>query len=192
MLWGKFTQLVCHAQESPDTCGSKTSRHTPPSSPTIPLTPRPVRLRPGKELYTADTLSRAPLPNKTSLDSLDLQELAELCLMAAITHLLASNQRLDVYRKAQSEDRQCTLALQNCQEGWPNERDVDPSVCAYWDIQGELTVGDRLLLRGHCIVVPKALQKKTLEKLHCGYQGIVWCRLRAKSSVWCGPACTSS
>ena len=55
---------------------------------------------------------------------------------------------------------------------------------AYWDVQGELTVGNGLLLRGHSIVVPKALQKETLEKLHDGHQGMVRCRLRAKSSIW--------
>ena len=34
---------------------------------------------PGKELYTADTLSRAPLHSKISDDSAELSELAELC-----------------------------------------------------------------------------------------------------------------
>ena len=34
------------------------------------------------------------------------------------------------------------------------------------------------------VVVPKSLQKETLGKLHSGHQGMVRCRLRAKSSVW--------
>ena len=34
------------------------------------------------------------------------------------------------------------------------------------------------------VVVPKALQKETLGKLHSGHQGMVRCCLRAKSSVW--------
>jgi len=62
--------------------------------------------------------------------------------------------------------------------------EIDPSVRAYWDIQGELTVGDGLLMRGQRIVVPKALQNETLKKLHDGHQGMVRCRLRAKSAVW--------
>ena len=139
---------------------------------------------PGKELYTADTLSRAPLPNNAPLNSIDLQDLAELNVMAAIAHLPATDQRLAIYKRAQSEDPQCQMVLQYCQDGWPSEQDVDPSVRAYWDVQGELTVGDGLLLRGHRIVVPKALQKETLGKLHSGHQGMVRCRLRAKSSVW--------
>ena len=108
---------------------------------------------PGKELYTADTLSRAPIPNDPAFDSIALQELAELAVMAAITHLPASNQRPETYRRAQAEDPKCRLVLQYCREGWPDEREVDPSVRAFWDIQGELTNGDGLLLRGHRIVV---------------------------------------
>ena len=55
---------------------------------------------PGKELYTADTLSRAPISNQTSADSIALQELAELCMMAIISHLPASDQLMETYRRA--------------------------------------------------------------------------------------------
>ena len=85
---------------------------------------------PGKELYTADTLSQAPLPSNTPLNSIDLQDLAELSIMAAIAHLPATDQRLAMYKRAQSEDPQCQLVLQYCQDGWPSEQDVDPSVRA--------------------------------------------------------------
>ena len=33
-------------------------------------------------------------------------------------------------------------------------------------------------------MVPKQLQKETVQKIHTGHQGIVRCRLRAVSSVW--------
>ena len=47
---------------------------------------------PGKELYTADTLSRAPLSDQPSADSIALQDLAELCVMAAVSNLPVGNQ----------------------------------------------------------------------------------------------------
>ena len=139
---------------------------------------------PGKELYTADTLSRAPIPDNNATNSVDLQELAELCITTVVSHLPASDQRLETFRKAQAEDPKCRLVLQYCREGWPDKREVDPSVRAYMGVQGELTVADRLLMRGQRIVVPQALQKETLKKLHDGHQGIARCRLRAKSAVW--------
>ena len=142
-----------------------------------------IRHVPGKEMYTADTLSRAPLSTTSSHDT-DLQELAELAMTAAVYHLPASKQRLEVYRKAQQEDPQCQVVLQYCRGGWPTESDADPTVRAYWDVRGELTECDGLLMRGCRLVVPKALQQETLSKIHEGHQGIVRCRLRANSSVW--------
>ena len=62
---------------------------------------------PGKELYTADTLSRAPSTSFT------LQDLAEICIMAAITHLPASDQRLATYKHSQrihSASWSCSIA----------------------------------------------------------------------------------
>ena len=139
---------------------------------------------PGKELYTADTLSRAPLSDQPSADSIALQDLAELCVLAAVSNLPAGIQRLEVYRRAQSRDPTCQKILKYCREGWPDKRDLDQSVGAYWEAQGELTVGNGLLMHGQRIVVPKELQTETLKKLHEGHQGIVRCRLRARISVW--------
>ena len=59
---------------------------------------------PGKELYTADTLSRAPVQIHSPFENSDMQDLAELYMLSAITHLPTSNQRLEVYKNAQSAD----------------------------------------------------------------------------------------
>lgn len=141
-----------------------------------------IRHVPGKELYTADTLSRAPLPKQA--DSIALQDLAELCVTAAISNLPASNQRRETYRQAQSEDPTCQLILKYCREEWLDKREIDPLARAFWEARSELTVGNGLLMHGQRIVVPKDLQTETLRKLHEGHQGIVRCRLRAKISVW--------
>ena len=71
-----------------------------------------------------------------------------------------------------------------CQNGWPEYEKIDPSAKPYWDFQGEITIGDGLLLRGRRIIVPEGLQTETLQKLHEGHQGIVRRRLRARVSVW--------
>ena len=41
-----------------------------------------------------------------------------------------------------------------------------------------------LLLRAQRIVIPTCLQQDTLKRIHEGHQGIVKCRLRARTSVW--------
>jgi len=54
----------------------------------------------------------------------------------------------------------------------------------YWQHRDKLTLHNDLLLFGNRMVVPKQLQKQTLEKIHQGHQGINRCRLRIKSSIW--------
>ena len=76
------------------------------------LPPRILRLRlrldrfsyninhvPRKEMYTANTLSRAPISQPRATDSTILEELAELCVRRAISHLPANSQRVQTYRQ---------------------------------------------------------------------------------------------
>ena len=41
-----------------------------------------------------------------------------------------------------------------------------------------------MLLRNYRIVVPKCLQKETVEKIHTGHLGVYKCQLRANAAVW--------
>lgn len=52
-----------------------------------------------------------------------MQEIPELCMMSIIKHLPASNQRLEMYRKAQSEDPICQQLVRYCQTAWPDMKD---------------------------------------------------------------------
>ena len=137
---------------------------------------------PGKALYTADTLSQAPLESSET-DSSPQGE-AELLLEMCLSNLPANKERLDEYRASQSTDPVCSLVINYCRNGWPAKQDVDGIIKPYWEVQGELTVGNSLLLYGSCIVVPRALQQQTLKKIHEGHQGIQRCRIRARNSVW--------
>ena len=104
--------------------------------------------------------------------------------MSSVAHLPASDQRLDVYKKAQSNDPTCKQILKYCQDGWPRKSQLEPNLKPYWEAQSELTEGDGLLMYGQRIVVPESLQTTTLQKLHEGHQGLTRCRLRARISVW--------
>lgn len=137
---------------------------------------------PGKLMYTADTLSRAPLA-LSDKDS-TLQEQADTLAELHVAHLPASKQRLDHYRHSQVADPVCSAVIRYCQHGWPRREEIEDEVRPYWEVQGELTLHEGLLLYGSRIVVPASLQQATLCKLHQGHQGIHRCRLRARSSVW--------
>ncbi len=99
-------------------------------------------------------------------------------------NLPATKQRLDAYKDAQEHDSVCQQVRQYCQQGWPIKNSVEPEIAPYWKYKQFLTVCKGLLMYGQRIVVPKVLQKETLQKIHEGHQGIERCRGRVTSSVW--------
>ena len=138
---------------------------------------------PGKLLYAADALSRAPTSPVTPEDD-SLQDDAELLVDTMVTSLPASKARLAVYLNGQKSDHTLTVVRLYCQGGWPSKHQIPPQVKPYWEARASLTVCNDLLLYNNRIVVPQALQKDTMDKIHEGHQGIERCRMRAKSSVW--------
>ena len=119
---------------------------------------------PGKLLYAADSLSRAPQSGSEEV-ALLLQEV-ETFISSVTSTLPASKLRLEEFRKCQAQDAVCS---KYCQIGWPI---LSPALTAYWAVRGLLTMDDGLLLYGNHIVVPSALQKDTIEKIHFGHQGL--------------------
>lgn len=135
---------------------------------------------PGKLLYTADTLSRAPTQQEDS----DLQLEAESFMKEVICTLPATEQRRDIYIQEQAADSVCAEVMKYCQEGWPQKSPPNPVLGPYWRARSSLSLQNGLLLYNQRIVIPRSLQKETLESIHQGHQGITRCRLRAKISVW--------
>ena len=133
---------------------------------------------PGKLLYTADALSRAPGPI-TKADQW-LEEAAERIMEVSVKHLPASQEWLRQYAVA---DPVYSAVMKHCLGGWPERHAIEPALKPYWKVQGELSVQNNLLLFQKHIVVPQSLQNETLEKLHNGHQGIQRCRHRASISV---------
>ena len=137
---------------------------------------------PGKLLYTADTLSRAPVTSGTSETAWQAE--AEQLLASIIAGLPAGSDRLEAYRRAQSEDPVCAEAVKLCQEGWPSKHHIHSELRPYWEARGNLAVADNLLLYGSRIVIPPSLRKCVLAKIHHGHLGMQKCQLRANTSVW--------
>ena len=134
----------------------------------------------GKLLYTADTLSRAPLH---TVDH-NLEEKAELFALSTVQGLPASPQRLQKYKTAQEEDPVCCQIANFCQSEWPDKEQLNPSLLPYWKERSSISRKDKLLLYNQRILVPQSLRSETLQKIHTGHQGTARCRLLTKISVW--------
>ena len=103
---------------------------------------------------------------------------------ACVANLPASQGRLKNFLDAQKSDKVCTLVAEYCRKGWPKKHNVTELVRPYWEVRGELTLCNDLLLYNTCIVVSTSMQLEMLSKLHQGHQGIERCRQRAQISVW--------
>ena len=132
-------------------------------------------------LNVADTLSRAPIESEVDKEC---EEEVEAVMEVCILQLPATSSRLNVYATAQQEDSVCSRVREFCQQGWPEKKDIEVQLIPYWKERAELSIGNNLLLYRRRIVVPEAMRRETLEKIHEGHQGISRCRLRAGNSVW--------
>ena len=136
---------------------------------------------PGKLLYAADALLRAPAPGKGSQQ---LEPEVEAFVEAIVTNMPATKPRLDAYRQSQAQDGICSQVLDYCKSGLPDKGDIGMELLPYWKVRASLSVNDNLLLHGQCIVVPTSLQAEMLVRVHDGHQGIEQCRARINASVW--------
>ena len=139
---------------------------------------------PGKNLITADALSRAPADVSSVADSALEQEVD--AFMAAVTDgLPATDQRLQEILTAQQGDPICTTIGSYCSVWWPPQDRLSAALKPYWRHRSDFSsTPDGLLLFGQRIVIPAALRLQVLDQIHTGHQGIMKCRQHARQSVW--------
>ena len=103
----------------------------------------------------------------------------------SVTKLLfpATEQRLETYRQLQEQDPVCVQVREYCKNGWLKKTLIPQEFIPYWKVRSNLTICNSLLYNSR-IVVPKSLQRETLQKIHTGHLGIEKCRKRVTSSVW--------
>ncbi|XP_055923337.1 uncharacterized protein K02A2.6-like [Eupeodes corollae] len=123
-----------------------------------------VVYKPGKYMYTADTLSRAPLSEKT-LTEFD-NDLTLHCNLL-ISMLSVSQERLQKIKEASNND------------------DILSKECmTYYKIKDDLHVIDDILLKSNRIVIPSSMRKEVLKLIHEGHLGIQRCQSLAKDIVF--------
>ena len=134
-----------------------------------------IRHVPGKELNTADFLSRSPPLNDSKIGD-NLSNEVEAYIQLIVKHLPATDNRLIQIRKYQEQDTVLKDLRSKCLRGGTSRE--------YGQVFSELSVKDGLLMRGSQIVIPKVLQQEVLEQIHSGHQGLNKCKERARLSVW--------
>ena len=85
-------------------------------------------------LYTADTLSRAPV------DSIDLTAPTDVDTENFVQDVVSnclpiSSSRLDEIRKAQNDDSTCYQLVNFCEDGWPNSQEISGELSCYYAVK---------------------------------------------------------
>ena len=134
--------------------------------------------KPGKQIPTADTLSRAPMMQATTDDT------REATVHNVILHRLRDT-KLDQIRGATSQDPVLMQVGDTIRQGWPDEKNAVPEILRpYFNYRDELSAQDGIIYRGDRIVIPKSLQKEIKQKVHAGHLGINACLRRARDLVY--------
>lgn len=124
----------------------------------------------GTEMYIADTLSRAALPESSS-DELDDDVIVHVNML--IKNLPVSSERLQWLKTATSADDSMQILKTYCKKGWPAcKKQVNKLVQEYWNFRSEIHTEAELLFRGNSIIIPKKIRPDILKIIHSGHLGV--------------------
>ena len=139
-----------------------------------------VEYEPGKNLLIADTLSRAPEEStETAANTKDE------CEVLTIENMPVSEEKLEQCKDATRKDLTLQKLKTTVISGWPERKSqVDPELREYWNIKGEISFCDDLLLRKDRLIVPSSLREEMLSQIHSSHLGIEKCKRRARDLLY--------
>ena len=130
---------------------------------------------PGKELVTADTLSRVPIRKPPIEIDKCLTEDLSLYVSNIFKNLPASEWKLEEIRLHQQDDEICRKLSEFFTEGWPDRTKLNTSLLVYWPERSNITIQRGILMKDSRLLIPSSLRLDTLDKIHAGHQGICKC-----------------
>ena len=144
-----------------------------------------VTYKPGSQMYLADQLSRAFLPDQGDSEE-DFQVFAvEVEQMNPHSLLKVSGERLAQIQKATEQDPALQTLKTTVLTGWPDRRDDVPvQVRDYWNYREEITLHNGILFKCQRIIVPKALRAEITSRVHSSHLGIEACLRKARDVVF--------
>lgn len=134
---------------------------------------------PGRLMFIADALSRSPSPKH--FEAPDMEDSGANVLAS----LVISDQRHVSLTVKSARDPIISAAMELTQQGWPAHKHMVPlSARVFWQYRTELHVEDRLLYRGHRLVIPSVEVPSVLKSLHAAHQGVERMLRLARASVF--------
>lgn len=129
-----------------------------------------VKYKPGKEMFTADTLSRSSMP-ESILEEID-NDLRLHCNLV-LSNIEINPDTLQSIKEAYVNDEAMKVLDDYVTNGWPeNKKSVNPLAAPYSNVRDELHKIDGILLKLNRIIIPRSLRRHILNNLHEAHMGI--------------------
>lgn len=139
-----------------------------------------VRYVPGSQMYVADTLSRAALPETGGNDPEE-----DVTVHSIAKHLAMSKEKREEFKIATANYETAQILKDLDDNGWPDHKyQVPTSGKYYWNIRDQLSFSEGLVFVGDRVLVPPNLRKAMLDLLHEGHLGIEKTKSRARQVLF--------
>ena len=139
-----------------------------------------MKYKKGKELFLADILSCAYLPE---VHACSISEAFE-----EIDHTLAlelPKEHLQQFKHVSADDPVLQELRKTLQHGWPERKsDVPEILYPYYDFRDELTSQGDLVFKGPLVVVPAPMRKEIMAITHATHIGVEGCIRRARETMY--------
>ena len=134
---------------------------------------------PGKDMFLADALSRAPMEDKIDTKYLEGKWVQVYSLVSL------PDEEMQDYQMKTEEDEALKLIKNYVEKGWPNQKSGCPDVVKpYYENRDDINIDEDLLFLNKRLIIPTAKREEVLKQLHCAHQGIVACKRQARESVY--------
>ena len=138
--------------------------------------------KPGKEMYLADTLSRAALDINPEEDTIVD---TESHIHSLVLSLPVSDQKHIQMLEATVADSTLQTLKQVVKSGWPELRhDVPEGIRHYWPYRDEITEAEGLMFKGQKLIISQSMRTETLQAIHQGHLGMEKCKSRAREVLY--------
>jgi len=136
----------------------------------------------GRELFIADTLSRAVSPFSDSAES----RFSRIFNIAGLDEI--PDERMLAVKQAIKNDPESILLLETIKQGWPESKQLMPDLIKpYFSLRDSLTHENDVILKGERIFIPKALRAEIKQQLHTTHLGYDSMHRRARDTIfWLG------
>ena len=141
-----------------------------------------VSYKKGKEMYLADTLSRAGLPHTKMHPTTHSDQIFNICGESGFEEELeyfnqtdflnVTHTRLGQIQQHTAQDTVLQVLKSNILTGWPETKEEVPVIIReYWTYRDELSAQIGVLFKGPRIIIPKSMRPEMLGRIHSSHLG---------------------